>query len=111
MQKLFWLSFLIFYVTPLIYNVLLDVREGEKPAIHCCVPVLNAYLMGFTIYHSINDNLTLYIRYGIYRVCRVMMGYYLRKQNLGKLRKWAKISVRNNKRLDELGDRQRERLR
>jgi hypothetical protein len=111
MQKLIFLTVLVFYVIPLIFCFLVDVREREKPANHCYIPVLNAYLMGFVIYYQISDKLTLYIRYGTYRFCRMMIRYYFRKKNFSKMHKWAEISVRNDDRAKDLGDRQRERLR
>lgn len=111
MEKLTYLAVLVFYMVPLIFCFLLDMREGEKPATHCCIPVLNAYLMGFAIYNLLRDSLTFYIRYGIYRFCGVMIRYYVRKRNLCKAERWSKISDRNNNMLKDFGRRQRERFR
>ena len=110
MQKLFWLSFLIFYVTPLIYNVLLDVREGEKPSFYGYVPILNAYLMWFANHGVVRGKLTLYFRYGVYRFCGVMIWQYLKRQKYSKMQKWSKIRDSNNEKLKAFGERQRERI-
>lgn len=101
---------LVIYVVPLLFCLLLDLREEEKPMKANYIPLLNAYLMGFVIYHQLRERLILLISYVLNRFCFHMARYHLRNKNLYKTVKWIKINHRNYRRLEDFGARQRERF-